>query len=147
MTVQPAPAAVRRHTAPILLRSLVAAGLVTDAVVHLHLASSYQEASPGGIGVGTLFRLEAVVALGATLYVLVRGTRRAYAVACLVAFTALLAVLASRYVNLPAIGPLPAMYEPVWFLEKVVSAVGEGLAGAVAAMAFTRRPAAETPPS
>jgi len=48
-----------------------------DASVHLHLASGYQEASPGGIGLGTLFRLEAVIAIIAALYVAVRATRRA----------------------------------------------------------------------
>ena len=42
----------------------------------------------------------------------------------LVAFAA---VMLYRYVDIPAIGPLPAMYEPVWFFEKTLSAVAEGL--------------------
>ena len=64
------------------------------------------------MGLGTFFRLEAVVALAAGVFVLVRGTRRAYSLALVVALSALLAVLASRYVDLPAFGPVPAVYEP-----------------------------------
>lgn len=141
MAVQSAQTTQHRKPANILLRAVVAAGLLVDAFVHLHLASGYQEASPGGIGLGTLFRIQAVTAIAAALYVLARGTRRAYAVALLVAGGALLAVLLSRYVDLPAIGPLPAMYEPLWFPEKAVSAAAEGLAAALAAIALNRKPA------
>ena len=61
----------------LVLRVLVAAGLVVDAIVHLRLASGYQLGQPGGIGQGNLFRIEAVVALLVALYVLVRGSRGA----------------------------------------------------------------------
>ncbi len=44
------------------------------------------------------------------------------------------------YVDLPAIGPLPAMYEPLWFPEKAVSAAAEALAAVLAALALTRKP-------
>jgi len=138
MSAQPTRTAPHRPRSSILLRGLTVIGLLVDAVVHLHLASGYQEASPGGIGLGTLFRLEAVVAIVAALYVAVRATRWAYALAFVVALSALLAVLASRYVDLPALGPLPAMYEPVWFPEKAVSAIAEGLAAAAALMALAR---------
>lgn len=141
MSGQPSPTTARRATSSIILRGLVALGLLVDAIVHLHLASGYQEASPDGVGLGNLFRLEAVVAIAATVYVLVRGTRRAHALAFVVAFTALLAVLASRYVDLPPLGPLPASYEPVWFPEKAISAVAEALAAVAAvaaAIALTR---------
>lgn len=141
MAVQAAHSSVHRKPAHILLRTLIAAGLVVDAGVHLHLAPGYQEASPDGIGLGTLFIIQAVTAVAAALYVLARGTRRAYLLALLVAAAALVAVLLSRYVDLPAIGPLPAMYEPLWFPEKAVSDVAEALAAALAVTALTRRPA------
>ncbi len=118
MAVQATHPSVHRNRADLLIRSLVAAGLLVDAGVHLHLAPGYQEASPDGIGLGTLFTIQAVTAVAAALYVLTRGTRRAYLLALLVAGAALLAVLLSRYADLPAIGPLPAMYEPLWFPEK-----------------------------
>lgn len=114
------------------LRVLVPVGLVVDAVVHVRLASQYQLAQPGGVGQGTLFRVEAVVALLAAVYVLVRGSRPAFAVAALVALSALAAVVLYRYVEVPALGPIPTMYEPVWFFEKTLSAVAQGVAGVLA---------------
>jgi hypothetical protein len=91
---------------------LVAAGLITSAVIHFQLAPGYQQAAPGGIGQGNLFRIQASVAILSALYVL--------------------AMILYRYVQLPAIGPIPSMYEPVWFTEKVVTAVVEGIAGVLA---------------
>lgn len=116
----------------VALRVLVPVGLVVDAVVHVRLASQYQLAQPGGVGQGTLFRVEAVVALLAAVYVLVRGSRPAFLVAALVALSALAAVVLYRYVEVPALGPIPTMYEPVWFFEKTLSAVAQGAAGALA---------------
>jgi hypothetical protein len=110
------------------LRVLVAAGLVVDAVVHLRLAGEYQFAFPDGIGGGKLFRLEAAVALVAAAVALLWGRRPAYWLAFMVAASAFVAVLAARYVELPAVGPLPSMYEPVWFFEKTLSAVAEAVA-------------------
>lgn len=107
------------------LRLVVAAGLVADAVIHLRLAGEYQFAFPEGIGGGTLFRLQAGVALAAAAAVLMWGRRPIYWFAFLVAISAFIAVVAARYVQLPAVGPLPSMYEPLWFFEKSLSAVAE----------------------
>ncbi|GAB4081014.1 hypothetical protein [Modestobacter muralis] len=115
------------------LRLVVAAGLAVDAVVHLRLAPGYQLADPTGIGQGNLFRVEAVVAALVALLVLVTGSRLAYALAMGVAASALAAVVVTRYVEVPALGPIPSMYEPVWFGQKTASAVAEGIA-AVAAL-------------
>ena len=116
------------------LRVLVAAGLVVDAVVHLRLASLYQFAYPAGIGGGNLFRIEAVAAVVAAIAVLVWASRWTSLFAFAVAASAFAAVVLSVYVELPAIGPIPSMYEPLWFGEKTLSAVAEGVA-AVAALA------------
>lgn len=129
----------RRKPRDILLRLLVLAALVIDAVVHWQLAPGYQLAAPGGIGQGNLFRLEAIAAVLAGLYVLVRGSRPAYAAALVVAGSAFIAVLLYRYVDIPALGPLPAMYEPVWFFEKALSAVAEGLGTVLAGVGFLRQ--------
>lgn len=37
-----------------------------------------------------------------------------------------------RYVDVPAIGPIPAMYEPIWYFEKALSAAATGIGAAVA---------------
>jgi hypothetical protein len=112
--------------------------LAVDAVVHARLAEGYQNASPGGIGTGTLFRLEAIAAALAGLWVLWRGSRAAYAAAATVALSAGAAVVLYRYVNVPAFGPLPAMYEPVWYFQKALSAVAE-VVGGIAAAGCARR--------
>jgi|GEM_PF-1076260 len=114
---------------------VIALALLVDAVVHLHLASRYQLSAPGGIGAGNLFRLQSVIAAGAAVWVMLAGTRRSYITGFLVAASALGAVILYRYVNVPMLGPLPAMYEPVWFTEKTLSAVAEAVAAVVAGLA------------
>lgn len=116
------------------IRGLTAVGLVVDAVVHLQLASRYQLAAPGGVGQGNLFRVEAVVALLAAGYVLLRGSRLSYAVSFVVAASALAAVLLYRYVDIGSFGPIPSMYEPLWFTKKVLTAAAEAEAALLAVM-------------
>lgn len=118
------------------LRVLVAAALTVDAVVHLRLAANYQLAAPGGIGQGNLFRIEAVAAIAVALYVLVRGSKLSFAAAFLLLASALAAVVLYRYVDVPAIGPIPSMYEPVWFFQKTLSAVAEGVGAVLAVVAL-----------
>ncbi|MGO4234630.1 hypothetical protein [Pseudarthrobacter sp. YAF2] len=115
------------------LRLFTALALFIDAGVHLFLAPGYQNAQPGTVSQGTLFLLEAAAALVAGIFVLLRGSRAAYAVALLVALSAFAAVMLYRYVDIPAIGPIPAMYDPVWFFSKTLSAVAEGAGALLAA--------------
>ena len=136
MTTTTGPMRARSATLMWTLRIVVAAGLAVDAVVHLRLASEYQQAFPGGIGGGTLFRVEAVVAVVAAVAVLVRGNRGTYLFALLVAASAFVAVVLTRYVEVPALGPLPSMYEPLWFFEKSLSAIAEGIAALAALTAL-----------
>jgi hypothetical protein len=110
------------------LRVAIAAGLGVDAVIHLQLAAQYQLAAPGGIGQGNLFRMQATAAALAALWVLVRGSRLASLSAAAIAASALVAVLLYRYVDVPALGPLPSMYEPLWFAQKTATAVAEAVA-------------------
>jgi hypothetical protein len=120
------------------LRVLTALTLFIDAGVHIHLAPGYQAATPGGIGQGNLFLLEGAAAVLSALYVLIRGSRAAYALALAVAFSGFVAVVLYRYVDVPAFGPFPAMYDPVWFFEKSLSAVAEGAGTVFAAMGLVR---------
>lgn len=139
MSTLAAPARASLHPSQLVrgvLRVLVAGALVLDAVVHLRLAANYQLAAPGGIGQGNLFRIEAVIALAVALYVIVRGSKLAYAASFLVLVSALVAVVLYRYVDVPAIGPIPSMYEPIWFFQKTLSAVAEGVGAVLAAIGF-----------
>ncbi|WP_051442316.1 hypothetical protein [Arthrobacter sp. H14] len=125
------------HTALMtVLRIVITAALAIDAIIHLQLAANYQLAAPGGIGQGNLFRIQAATAILAGLYVLIRGSRASYAAAALVALAAFTAVVLYRYLDIPAIGPIPAMYEPVWFFEKTLTAVTEGAAAILAIIGF-----------
>lgn len=116
-----------RRAVEVGVRVLALAALVVAAVIHLRLAPQYQIAAPDGIGGGNLFRLQAVAALLVGVWLAWRGSRLAYAVAALVLFSALAALLLYTYVDVPPIGPIPSMYEPVWFTEKIVTAVAEGV--------------------
>lgn len=132
--------AARVRGPDLALRVLTALALLIDAGVHIHLAPGYQAASPGGIGQGTLFLLEAAAAILAALFVLVRGSRTAYAVAFVVALSAFAAVVTYRYIDIPAFGPFPAMYDPTWFFEKALSAVAEAAGAVLAVIGFARAP-------
>ncbi|WP_427007826.1 hypothetical protein [Pseudarthrobacter sp. H2] len=129
----------------VALRVSTAVALFIDAGVHVHLAPGYQAGNSAGIGQGNLFLLESAAAVLVALYVLLRGSRAAYAAAFIVALSAFAAVVLYRYVNIPAFGPFPAMYDPLWFFEKSLSAVAEAagaiLAGIGFARAGARRPA------
>lgn len=117
-----------------VLRLIAAAGLAVDAYVHADLAGRY-DGNGADISQGTLFRIEAALAALAALLVLVHGRRLAAGFALLVSASALGAVLLYRYVDVGSLGPLPNMYEPLWFTEKTVSAVAEAVAaGASAAL-------------
>jgi hypothetical protein len=120
------------------LRVSTAVALFIDAGVHIHLAPGYQAGNPAGVGQGNLFLLESAAAVLAALYVLLRGSRAAFAAALIVALSAFAAVVLYRYVNIPAFGPFPAMYEPVWFFEKSLSAVAEAAGAILAGLGFAR---------
>lgn len=117
----------------LVLRVVIVVTLAVDAVVHLRLAPGYQQSAPTGVGAGSLFRVEAAAALLVGVWVLWRGSRASFFAAFAVGLSACAAVVLYRYVDLPALGLIPAMYEPIWFMEKSLSAASEGLAAAASA--------------
>jgi hypothetical protein len=124
-----------------LLVLVTVAGLGVDAYVHWHLAPGFDTligtASPH-FSQGQLFRLEGTLALIALLLVLTRR-RFAVVVAFLILAGGLGAVLLFYYVDVGGFGPVPDMYDPIWYPEKAISAVAEGIA-AVAALALLLLP-------
>jgi hypothetical protein len=120
----------------LVLRLIAAAGLAVDAYVHADLASAY-DGIQATISQGTLFRIEAGAASLAALLVLATGRRATFALAALVAASALGAIMLYRYVDVGALGPLPNMYEPVWFAEKITAAIAEAVALIAAIGALT----------
>jgi hypothetical protein len=107
---------------------VTAAGLAVDAYVHWHLATQFDTLTGTGnihVSQGTLFRVEAALAVIAMTLVLVSRSRVAAAFAFLVAAGGVSAVLLYAYVDVGGFGPLPDMYDPVWTTEKAISAVAE----------------------
>jgi predicted signal transduction protein with EAL and GGDEF domain len=84
---------------------------------------------------GELFRLEATLALIAMLLVLATRRRFASALAFLIAAGGLGALLLYGYVDVGGFGPVPDMYDPVWYTQKTITAVAEAIA-AVGALAL-----------
>ena len=131
--------AVPRGAVDAALRVGVVAALAVDAVVHWRLATGYGIAFPGGIGGDGVFRLEAVAAVLVAVWVALTGSRIAWASAFLVLASAFVAVVLYRYVPVPQLGPIPSMYEPIWFPEKTVSAVVEAVGALLAAAGLAHR--------
>jgi hypothetical protein len=117
------------------LAVVAATGLAIDAYVHLSLASEYDVIKSSVLSQGDLFRAEAIVAIIAAAAVLLRPRRYTAAFAFVVAAAGTAAVLVYAYVNVGAFGPIPNMYDPIWFPKKTLSVWAEGIA-AVAALAL-----------
>jgi hypothetical protein len=116
------------------LRVVTAASLVVDAVVHNELVHRYAPNQSGGLSQGQLFRIEAVVAMLAAALVLITARWFAWVIAFAVAASALAAVLISTNYDIGSIGPIPDMYEPIWYGKKTLAASAEAI-GAVTALA------------
>jgi hypothetical protein len=131
----------------LLLRLLVAAGLAVDAYVHWDAAPEMAGVPGGDIGGDVLFYVQAGAAAAVAVLVLAWPRRWTNAIAFLVAASALGAVLLYYFVDVGALGPLPAMHEPVWYAQKTISAAGEGVAAIAALLGvfLGRRPRAGAP--
>ena len=117
------------------LTLIVLAGLGADAYVHFHLAYAYAAVKTSTLSGADLFRIEGALAILAALLLLIRPHRYTAGFAFLVTAGGIAAVLVYRYVNVGGFGPVPNMYEPVWYGEKTFSAWAEGI-GALAALAL-----------
>lgn len=120
-------------------RLLAAAGLAVDAYMHAHLADQY-DGITSSISQGDLFRIEAGLASLAALLVLVWRRVPADVFAFLVAAGGLALVLIYRYIDVGELGPVPNMYEPIWFQDKTISAVAEGVAVVASALLMLTSP-------
>jgi hypothetical protein len=117
------------------LALVAATGLAIQAYVHFDLASQYDVIKSSVLSQGDLFRAEATVAAIAAAAVLLRPRRYTAAFAFVVAAAGTAAVLVYAYVDVGAFGPIPNMYDPIWYPKKTLSAWAEGMA-AVAALAL-----------
>lgn len=118
-----------------LLRGVAATALAVSAAVHVDLAEG-PWAADGQVTLAGLFVADALAAVVVGLWVLLRGSRLAWLAVALVAVPSAAALVVTTYVQVPSVGPLPAVYEPFWYAEKVVAAVAAALAALCAAVAL-----------
>lgn len=117
------------------MRIAVIAALVLSAYIHLKYAHFYSRVG-NDITQGTLFKLQGALAIAAAIALGVNARLIGWGGAALVLVGSFGAIMAYRYINIGAIGPLPSMYEPVWNPQgdhlKVVAAIAEGAGSALA---------------
>lgn len=126
----------------LLLRVIGALALGYSAYLHFRIANDRPPLfADGQVTLSGLFVAQAVAATVVSLWVLVQGTRLAWLAFGIVALGSLAALLLSVYVEIPAIGPFPTIYEPLWYTDKVLAAVAAGVAtlAALVALATARR--------
>jgi hypothetical protein len=124
-----------------LLRLATAAALAIDAYVHADLFDHYAvNSSPGTLGQGDLFHIEAGAASLAALLVILSGRRLVWAFAALVAASALAAIIIYANRDIGSIGPIPDMYEPLWYPEKRLTAWAEAIATGLALLGYLLAP-------
>jgi hypothetical protein len=137
----------------IITVTIAAVGLVVNAVIHLALAGPYDAITGTFLGQGDLFRIQALVTIVVAPLLLV--SLRVRRVAVLVALAAvavaagglaLVVVTTLVPLDLTAIG-LPYLFEPIWFADKIISALAQGIAliaaGVAAALGVRRTGAAQ----
>jgi peptidoglycan/LPS O-acetylase OafA/YrhL len=126
------------RSVPVLLARLVAvSALVVVAAVHLRLAPGYALIGEQ-VTQGDLFRAQALACGLVAIALLLRPRRPVWFAAAAVALASLVAVVLTTYVAVPAVGPFPRVFEPVWYGEKVLAAVAAA-AGLAAALLGTLR--------
>ncbi|MER3388825.1 MAG: hypothetical protein RJQ01_02215 [Microcella sp.] len=123
------------------LYAVAGAGLIVNAVIHLQLAATFDAIAGALLSQGDLFRVQA--AAGILITVALGAVRRAWvaAIAAVIALGGLgMLVLSTILVlDLTALG-LPAIFEPVWYVDKVVAAIAQGVAAlAAGALAIVER--------
>ena len=115
-----------------LLALVTAALLGVDAYVHLHDAGKYDGFKSSVMTEGTLFRIQAVVAIVVAALVLLWPRIITWLLSLLVAGSAAVAVTLYTYVNVGQLGPLPNLYENTWHEPgKIFSAVAEAAAALI----------------
>lgn len=119
------------------LRGATAASLGVSAYLHVVLAQGpLLRASQ--VTVAGLFLAQAAAATTGALAVLLRPAPVAWVLAALVGLGSLAALVLSVYVQIPAFGPIPSLYEPAWYSDKVLAAASAAVAAGCALAGLVR---------
>ncbi len=133
-------AAVPASAAELAVRLLVSSSLAVDAYVHSDLAHTYAEVTDG-IGEGNLFRVDAVAAAVTAAAALFIANRLAYGMAFILGVSAAVLAVVATHMQVGPFGPIPDLYDPIWYSEKLVSVIAESIAaaGAIGGLLILRR--------
>lgn len=112
----------------LVLQVVAAAGLAYDARIHLKLASTYDAIRTSTVSQGDLFRIEGALAIAAAVLVILLRRPVTAILAALVAGGGLVPLLVYRYYDVGSLGPLPPMYEPIWYPDKSHTAIAQAVA-------------------
>lgn len=117
----------------IALYALTGAGLIVNAVIHLQLAATFDAVVGSLASQGDLFRVQAAAGILITVVLVVarRAWAAALAVAVAVGGLGMLVLSTLVPVELTALG-LPTIFEPVWYPDKVIAALAQGVAALAA---------------
>lgn len=118
----------------IALYALTGAGLIVNAVIHLQLAATFDAVTGSLLSQGDLFRIQAAAGILITVALVIARRAWVAAIAVLIAVGGLGMLVLTTLVplDLTALG-LPAIFEPVWYSDKVIAALAQGLAALTAA--------------
>ena len=118
----------------IALYALTGAGLIVNAVIHLQLAATFDAVTGSLLSQGDLFRVQAAAGILINVALVVARRPWVAAIAVLIATGGLGMLVLSTLVplDLSALG-LPVIFEPVWYSDKVIAALAQGLATLTAA--------------
>lgn len=121
----------------LVLRVVGAAALACSGYLHLRIGLGRPPLfADGQVTLSGLFLAQAAASALVVVWVLVRPSLISWSAFGTVAAASLAAVVLSTYVRVPAVGPFPELYEPVWYLDKSLSAGAAAVATAVAVAAL-----------
>ncbi|NHF64150.1 hypothetical protein [Microcella pacifica] len=118
----------------IALYALTGAGLIVNAVIHLQLAATFDAVAGPLLSQGDLFRIQAAAGILVTVALVIARRAWVAVIAAVIALGGLGMLVLTTLVplDLTALG-LPAIFEPVWYSDKVIAALAQGLAALTAA--------------
>ncbi|MER3391249.1 MAG: hypothetical protein RIC81_01915 [Microcella pacifica] len=118
----------------IALYALTGAGLIVNAVIHLQLAATFDAVTGSLLSQGDLFRIQAAAGILITVALVIARRAWVAVIAAVIALGGLGMLVLTTLVplDLTALG-LPAIFEPVWYSDKVIAALAQGLAALTAA--------------
>ena len=107
-----------------VLRLAAVVALAVSAWVHLVLAPVHARDAPA-ISLGHLFYVQGALAAAVAVWLLVQDRPAPWLAGLVLMAASLVAVLQSVTAQVDLPGPLPVLYEPLWYFRKTLSAVAE----------------------